>query len=204
MTTLEFNAEGREGIKQLEAFNPGWYHAQFVEAEMKDFAEGRGKQLVLTAQILDGPFKDRQVWERLNLFHMDAESDDKKRKMVEIAQRGMTSICQAIGQMQIRDTSELLMKPINIKVGIEPAQKDADGHVKYEAKNNIKDYKPYGPLEQSAAPAATGSAAPVAPGALPPGMAAQAAPPPAAVAPGQPPWQQQPPVAPAPQPAPAQ
>ncbi|CAN8138802.1 hypothetical protein THIOSC15_1140001 [uncultured Thiomicrorhabdus sp.] len=55
----------------------------------------------------------------------------------------MSAICHAVGVLQASDSQQLHDRPMNIKVGIQPAR---DG---YEASNSIKGYEAYGQETQA-------------------------------------------------------
>ena len=166
MALLEFNAEGKEGIKEFQPLNPGEYSAMIMESELKPNTDGKGNHLSLTFELIEGPFKGSKVFDRLNLQHDDAAHDEKKRKMVEIAQRALTSICQAVEKLQIKDSSELHAIPLNIKVKMVPETigKDKDGNPKpYPAKNEIANYFPYKNVVSQGQPAQATASTPAAP-----------------------------------------
>lgn len=166
MALLEFNAEGKEGIKEFQPLNPGEYSAMITDSELKPNTDGKGNHLALTFELIEGPFKGSKVFDRLNLQHDDAAHDEKKRKMVEIAQRALTSICQAVGKLQIKDSSELHAIPLNIKVKMVPEStvKLANGDTKtYAAKNEIVNYFPYKTVVSQGQPAQATASAPTAP-----------------------------------------
>lgn len=179
MVMLQFNAEGREGIQEFEPLPAGEYPAMIVDSEAKPIDNNRGNMIVLTFEVTEGPFKNRKFFYRLNLQHDDVETDDKKRQMVEIAQRGLTSICNAIGKKQIHESTELHMQPMTVKLKVDPARKDPTTGKEYGPSNtvaNIFPYKPYQEMTQqpvAGGPAtAAGPAAPATPPAAPPWIGA--------------------------------
>ena len=86
-----------------------------------------GKYLQLTFQIIDGEFKGRLVWARLNL-------ENKSEMTVKIARGELSAICRAIGVMQPKDSVELHNVPLEINVGLK--KRDDNG----EFTNVIKGY----------------------------------------------------------------
>jgi len=106
------------------------YLAQIVDSDMKPTKNGNGQYAELTFEVMEGEFKSRRVWARLNL-------DNPNVKAVEIAQRDLSAICHAAGKLQIRDTQELHYKPMLIRVEVSKREGYADS-------NEIKAYKPSG------------------------------------------------------------
>jgi len=107
----------------------------------------------LDIEVIEGKFAGRKVFDRLNLNNPNSVA-------VEIAQRALSSICRAIDVPNPKNSSELLDKPLMVKVAVKPA----DGE--YSASNEVKGYDAAGaaasaPVEiPVAAAAANGSATP--------------------------------------------
>ncbi len=130
-------------VEPSQAFEPlpsGEYPAIITDSEMKPTKSGAGHYLELTFQIIDGPMKNRLTWSRLNL-------DNPNPKAVEIAQRDLSAILHAVGQMQaITDSAVLHNRPLVIRV--EYVKADGD-----KRKNDGNEVKAYKRLEGVAAPA---------------------------------------------------
>jgi hypothetical protein len=116
--------------EDFSAIPAGEYLAQIVDSDMKPTKNNNGQYAELTFEIMDGEFKSRRVWARLNL-------DNPSAKAVEIAQRDLSAICRAVGKLQIRDTQELHYKPMVIR--IEVSRREG-----YPDSNEIKAYKASG------------------------------------------------------------
>jgi hypothetical protein len=116
--------------EDFSAIPAGEYLAQIVDSDMKPTKNNNGQYAELTFEIMEGEFKSRRVWARLNL-------DNPSAKAVEIAQRDLSAICRAVGKLQIRDTQELHYKPMVIRV--EVSRRDG-----YSDSNEIKAYKASG------------------------------------------------------------
>lgn len=128
MATLSFDATSVAPADDFSPLPPGDYTAVITESEMKPTKRGDGSFLALTFEITEGPSKGRKVWTNLNLRNPNP-------KAVEIAQRELSAICHATGQLRVNDSQELHYKPMVIRVDIE-AQEG------YSPRNNIKAYKP--------------------------------------------------------------
>lgn len=135
----------------LEVLPPGKYLAQLIESEMVPTKAGDGQLLRLIFEILEGPFARRKIFDQLNLVN-------RNQQTVEIAQRTLSAICHAVGQVHVSDSEQLHFKPLFVTLKVEPAGTDKYG-VHREARNKVSGY--------SAAKAGSTSVAP-----------SQAAPPP--------------------------
>lgn len=106
----------------------GTYLAYITEASLKVPKSGAGQMLALTFEVLDGQFKGRKVWERLNIQHEKADTQ-------RIAQSQLSAICHAINILRPTSEQDLCFKPMNIKVTVREAQGN------YEASNAIKGFE---------------------------------------------------------------
>lgn len=157
-------------VEPAQDFDPipsGEYVAIITDSDLKHTKNGAGQYLELAHQIIDGEFKGRLVWARLNIQNSNEIAQ-------RIAQQQLSAICHAIGLTQaISDSEQLHNRPLVIRVAYLPAD-DAKG---YRAKNDIKAWKAL----DNPAPAAAAAAKPPAA----PAPATQRAPVPARAAP---PW----------------
>ncbi len=111
MPTLNgFNANDVDPAVGFDPIPPGKYLAIITESEMKDTKSGDGKYLQFTFQILDGEFKGRMLWTRLNLENANATT-------VKIARAELSAICRAVNVMAPKDSVELHNLPLIITVG---------------------------------------------------------------------------------------
>ena len=128
MATLNnFDANQVDPSVALDPIPAGKYLAVVSDSEYKPTKNGGGKYLQLTFQIIDGEFKGRLVWARLNL-------ENKSEMTVKIARGELSAICRAIGVMQPKDSVELHNVPLEINVGLK--KRDDNG----EFTNVIKGY----------------------------------------------------------------
>ena len=88
----------------------GKYTAAITASEMKQTKTKDGSYLELELTILEGDYKDRKVWARLNL-------DNKSEKAVQIARGQLSAVCRAVGVMTPQDSVELHNIPLVITVG---------------------------------------------------------------------------------------
>lgn len=123
-----FNANEVEPAATFDPVPAGKYLAVITESEMKPTKAGTGQYLQLTFQVIEGEFKGRLLWARLNL-------DNPSAMAVQIARSELSSICRAIGVMQPRDSLELHSLPLVVSVGCK--KRDDTG----ELANEIKGYE---------------------------------------------------------------
>jgi hypothetical protein len=104
-----FDANRVEPSTDYDPLPAGKYLAVITESEMKPTKSGTGSYLQFTFEILDGQFKGRKVWARLNL----ANSNEMT---VKIAQAELSAICRAVGVLAPNDSVELHNLPLVIAV----------------------------------------------------------------------------------------
>jgi hypothetical protein len=140
----------------------GKYKLQIVASEIRATNNGAGQYLWFEIEILDGEYQGRKLWDRLNLWNDNAQA-------VEIAQRTLSAMCHATGQLHVEDSEALHFKPMIGTVRVRPAGPGKDGK-QYDASNEIRGYEavngaapaqaaPAAAVQQAAAPAPAPSAA---------------------------------------------
>ena len=120
-----FNASQVAPAPGYDVIPPGRYVAVITASEMKATRAGNGQYLELVFQIIEGEYKNRLLWLRLNL-------DNPNPVAVQIAQSELAAICRAVGVMQPKDSCELHNLPLVITVR---QKTDADG-----VRNEIKGF----------------------------------------------------------------
>ena len=147
-----FDATGIDPMKPLEVLPPGKYPAQIVASEMRLTKDGMGQYLNLELDVLDGPYKGRKLFDRLNLVNSNTQT-------VEMAQRTLSAICHATGRLQVQDSEELHLIPFMAVVQVQPPKNG------YGESNKIR-YLPLdgaAPATRPAPPAPAATAAPAVP-----------------------------------------
>lgn len=126
---MQFNFDAAQvpQIEPMENIPPDWYPMQVVESDIKATKDNTGKFLALSLEVLQGPFQGRKVFTNLNI-------ENQNVKAMEIAYRSLSTICHAIGVIQMTDTSQLHGRPLMVKVGIE----SQEGR---EPRNKVTGYK---------------------------------------------------------------
>ena len=167
-----FDATGVAPAQPMDPLPAGKYRAHIIESELLPTRSGDGQYLKLVLEVLDGPYARRKLWDQLNLVNASTQT-------MEIAQRTLSAICHAVGQMQVADSEQLHFKPMLVSVKYEPAGTDKHG-VFHQARNKINGY--------AAERATSGLASAPAPRGPAPAPAAAAAAPPPRPATATPPW----------------
>lgn len=123
-----FDATQVDPTPRFEPLPAGEYAVIITESHLKPTKVGTGQYLELHLTVLDGPFKGRLLFDRLNLIHPNPQA-------VDIAQRALSQICHAVGQLQVSDSSQLHGKPLRARV----KYRAAEGV--YDATNEVAGYQ---------------------------------------------------------------
>lgn len=122
-----FDATTVEPNERPDALPAGKYKCVAIESEFKPTKDGGGKYLQFCFEVVDGEYKGRRVWDRLNLVNNNSQA-------VEIARRSLSSICHAVNILQPKDSSQLHGIPLTVKV----ACREYNGNVTNEVKGYEK------------------------------------------------------------------
>ena len=122
-----FNANEVDPAVAFEPIPAGKYIAAIIASEMKPTKSGVGNYLELSFQVLEGQYKGRIVWARLNL-------DNPNQTTVKIARAELSAICRAVSVMTPRDSHDLHNLPLQINVRVK--KRDDTG----ELANEVKGY----------------------------------------------------------------
>lgn len=125
--TINFDATGVPPQTGFEPIPNGTYRAMIIESEVKPTRDGKGNYLQLTWQVLDGGYKGRKVWDRLNIQNPSAEAQ-------RIGQSQLSAVCHATGVLKLTSSAQLHSIPVMIKVIV----KQEKG---YDPQNEVKSYK---------------------------------------------------------------
>ena len=127
MALIDFNAEAIEPQSDFSPLPVGNYTVVITTSEMKPTKPGNGQYLQLTLQVVEGEYKNRLIFDRLNIQNQNDVAQ-------QIAQKALSSICRAVGVMHPRDSEELHDKVFQVKLGIRPASGE------YGESNIVKGY----------------------------------------------------------------
>ena len=137
MAKLNFDTSAIES-QNFEALPAGWYSVMIVAEEQKEAKSGNGEYVKMEMEVTEGPYKGRKLWEQFSLWHTNPQT-------VEIAQRGIASIGQALGIAKVGDTVELHNQVFDAKVIVEKSDQYGD-------QNRIRGYRKHAGTEGPMAP----------------------------------------------------
>jgi hypothetical protein len=142
MTSFDFNVAdyGSDDNRSYDVLPEGKYDVIVLEAKEKTTKKG-DRAIEITFQVLEGQYKERLLWETLNLWN----SSDQART---IARDRLSSICKACNAPAATSTDVLLGRRMQVSVG----RRMNDFRGKEE--NHIKAFTAK-PLHQHATPAHT-------------------------------------------------
>jgi hypothetical protein len=136
-----FDADNVDPATDFDPLPAGKYLAIITASEMKKTKSGSGHYLELTFQVVEGEYKNRMLWSRLNL-------DNPNRQTVQIAQGELSAICRAVGVMQPKDSIELHNLPLLVTVKCK--KRDDTGDVVNEIRGYAKKEVAPGASQQEA------------------------------------------------------
>jgi hypothetical protein len=127
-----FDPSQYEGTADLVPIPPGWQSAQIVEASCKEALNNSSSTYVLAVfEITEGAHKGRKIFQNVTLTNPNQQA-------VEIGQRLLTDICNALKIGPLKNLEVLQYKPMKVRVGI---KRDKDGV--YPDRNQITQVRPY-------------------------------------------------------------
>ena len=124
-----FDARTVEPSATFDPLPAGKYLAAVTASEMKQTKAGDGSYLELTLTVLEGQYKNRTLWARLNL-------DNPNKLAVKIARSELSAICHAVGVLAPKDSVELHNLPMVITVKVK--KRDDTGDLTNEIKGYAK------------------------------------------------------------------
>ncbi len=125
---------------------PAGLYACLVEStEERPTKSGTGSYLEFTFLVIQGDYRGRKLWTRLNLNN---RSDDA----VRIAKEELGLICHAVGVLEPNASHEFHDKPIALKVKIEKRKDNG------QLANRVEGYYPFAAAEDAAQDASAAAA----------------------------------------------
>jgi len=176
-----FDTYSVEPQQDFAAIPPGKYPVLIEKAEVKETKSHTGHYVEITMAVLDGPFKNRKVFDRINIQNPNAQC-------VEIGLRCLAALGQAIGLTHIADTSQLVNQVCIAHVKVKDEQNEvrtySSAQAPQAAANNVVQ-PAQAAFTQYVAPPVS---APALPTPAPTAQAQQYVAPPASTAGVKPPW----------------
>ena len=149
-----FDTASVEPQADFETLPPGKYPVQVESAEVKETKAGTGHYIEVVLVILDGPAKNRKLWDRINI-------DNPSQDCVAIGQRCLAALSIAIGvQGQMGNSDQLLSGQCMAHVKVKNGQNEIRTYSSFEA-SRVAEAKKAGGSAPAAGPApASGFVAP--------------------------------------------
>lgn len=141
------------------AIPAGNYAAQVIESSLEITKSGTGSYIKLIWQLLGGEHSGRTIIQQITY-------ENPNMQAVEIGQRMLKRLCDALGTGPVRDTQDLHMKPCTIVVKVRPARTDPASGKDYAEGNEISGFKAIDgvrPVAGLTTPVSEAQAAPAAP-----------------------------------------
>jgi hypothetical protein len=131
--------ENNANLGDREPIPAGDYLAHIIKAVFKQTKKKTGHYLALDIRVLEGEHKGHALFSNLNL-------DNPNPVAVEIANKELNTICQALGKSNVIDSDELLQQPMIVTVIVK------EGDANYPPSNEIVNYSAVPGPGQTAAP----------------------------------------------------
>jgi hypothetical protein len=128
---VPFDPNEVEPAKAFEPLPPGDYVVGIVGAKIKKTKDGTGWRVALEIVVSEGDHRGRKMWPGINIVNASQEAQD-------IGQREYTALVEACGLTGERDVTKLVGRECVASVKIRPAEGV------YEARNDVKGWKPLG------------------------------------------------------------
>jgi len=122
-----FDASRVEPNEPASAVPKGDYQEIIVESEKKPTIKGDGSLLNMVLQIVEGQFKGRKLYDRLNLWN-------KNEQAAKIAQGTLSAICRAVNVLTPERSEQLHNRTLTAVVDVSEYQG--------KLRNEVKGYKP--------------------------------------------------------------
>lgn len=123
------NTEGNdEGLQDFTPLPFGKYVAVIKKSEWKQTKAKTGNYLELQWEVIEGDYKGRLLFDRLNL-------DNPNPVAVQIANKALNSICKACDLVGVEDSEEIHEIPVLLDVRVQEATEQNP------ASNNIRGYE---------------------------------------------------------------
>ena len=132
-----------------QGFDPipaGDYVLELTETDVTDTSKGTGRLFKYTSAVIEGAHQGALVFGQINL-----RNDNPKAQQIGQGEFKALLLALGMGDVVVRDSSELLNKAFHAKVVIEPERTDKVTGKTYSARNSIKKFY----FEPSSAPPAS-------------------------------------------------
>jgi hypothetical protein len=126
-----FDTHSVEPQADFDVLPPGKYPVLIEQAEVKPTKAGTGHYLELQMVVLDGPAKNRKLWDRINI-------QNPSTPCTEIGLRQLAALGQALGIQAITDSSQLLNKSCVASVKVKNDQNEIRTYKAFEDAQSVQ------------------------------------------------------------------
>ena len=107
----------------------GEYLSTIVSSTVKTTKAGTGQYLELVFELLEGEFKGRKIWQRINFNNPNPKAE-------AVAKRELSTLCRALGVLNVQHSELLHNIPVVVQLQID------EGANGYGPQNRVKTYSP--------------------------------------------------------------
>jgi hypothetical protein len=127
MAILNFDASTYDPSPSFDVLPVGKYLATIVDSKVKPTKAGTGEYLELVFEIAEGEFINRKIWQRINFRNPSPKAE-------AAAKRDLSTLCRAVGVLNVQQSEYLHNIPVVIDLQIEESTNG------YAPQNRIKTY----------------------------------------------------------------
>lgn len=139
MAKISFDSTTVEPNSAYEPIPAGDYIVVVTDSDVKQTKTGSGEYLQVTLEIVEGQFKGRKIFDRLNIRNTNATAQT-------IGQQQLSGLCRACNVSVLEESEQLHDVPLSVRLTIE------DGKGDYGPQNRVKLYSSV--TQKKAAPVA--------------------------------------------------
>lgn len=112
-----FDVNTVEPQSDFDVLPPGKYPVQIDRTEVKQTKKGDGHYIEFAMTILDGPAKNRKLWDRINI-------DNPSQQCVDIGLRQLSALGRAVGVQVVSSEDQFLGKTCIASVKVKDNQNE--------------------------------------------------------------------------------
>ncbi len=127
MALLNFDASNYDPAPAYDVLPVGEYLSTIVSSAVKSTKAGTGQYLELVFELIEGEFKGRKIWQRINFNNPNPKAE-------AAAKRELSTLCRALGVLNVQHSELLHNIPVIVQLQIE------DGTNGYGPQNRVKTY----------------------------------------------------------------
>lgn len=123
-----FNPDEHEPTSDFAVIPPGKYPVYIEQAEVRQTKAGNGHYIKITMSILEGDFRNRKLWDQINI-------DNPSEECQAIGLRTLSALAKATNIDSLTDSAQLVGKVVIASVRVKRSDNYGD-------QNEIRTYLP--------------------------------------------------------------